>query len=236
MKMPDHITDCLSEYLDGELDASDRAAVAEHLDACDACRTTLTELRAVVARASALTDSAPATDLWPRVAEQISPRASPVVPLRPGGRRRFSLTVSFTLPQLAAAVLAVMVLSAGMVWMARLGGERTDFPPVDARVASQDAADMSSAPIGPANFADAAYDEAIADLRQTLGGGRSRLDAETVRVLEENLRAIDQAIEQCRQALASDPANVYLNSHLADAKRRKLGLLRRASALAHSEG
>jgi hypothetical protein len=50
-------------------------------------------------------------------------------------------------------------------------------------------------------------------------------------VLETNLQAIDRAIEQCRAALAADPGSVYLSTHLANAQRRKLTLLRRATAL-----
>ena len=53
-------------------------------------------------------------------------------------------------------------------------------------------------------------------------------------MLETNLRSIDQAIEQSRRALAADPANVYLNVHMAAAKKRKLALLRRATALAET--
>ena len=233
MTTQDAFTDRLSEYLDGELAPRDRAEMERHLEACDICRATLADLRVVVARASALADSAPAVDLWPAVAERISPGAG-VVPMRPTAPRRFSFTFSFTLPQLAAAVLAIAVLSAGALWLARLGGERTDFPPIDARV--QQAAAGAATEFRPANFADAAYDEAIADLRQMLEAGRTRLDAETLRVLEANLGAIDEAIAQCRDALAADPANAYLNSHLANAKKRKLALLRRASALAHTEG
>lgn len=228
MTTQDAFTNRLSEYLDGELEPADRASVEQHLATCESCRTTLSKLRAVVARAAALTDSPPATDLWPGVAERISDRRADVVELRPS-RRRFSFTVSFTLPQLAAAVLAIAVVSTAMIWTARRGGERTDFPPVGAQT------EELLAEVRPANFADAAYDEAIADLQQTLQAQRSRLDPETVRVLEENLRSIDRAIEQCRQALASDPANAYLNTHLADAKKRKLALLRRATALAHTE-
>ena len=61
---------------------------------------------------------------------------------------------------------------------------------------------------------------------------RSRLDPETVRILEDNLHTIDQAIDQARKALRNDPANAYLNNHFAASRNRKLALLRRASALA----
>ena len=80
-------------------------------------------------------------------------------------------------------------------------------------------------------FVDPNYDQAVADLEQILETGRSRLDAETVRILEDNLQAIDQAINQSRKALRSDPNSVYLNNHFADSRNRKLALLRRASAL-----
>ena len=108
--------------------------------------------------------------------------------------------------------------------MARSGDPRADFPPISAQVADGPA-------ISLANFADPHYDEAIADLERTLEAGRTNLDPETVRVVEENLAAIDRAIDQCRRALATDPANVYLNTHLADARQRKLTLLRRATVL-----
>jgi hypothetical protein len=52
-----------------------------------------------------------------------------------------------------------------------------------------------------------------------------------VRVLEQNLRVIDQAIEQARRAVAADSANAYLNSHLAETMRQKLDLLRQAASL-----
>ncbi len=55
-------------------------------------------------------------------------------------------------------------------------------------------------------------------------------------VIERNLQTIDQAIREAREALDRDPANTYLNSHLADARRRKLELLRHAAALGSTGG
>jgi hypothetical protein len=122
----------------------------------------------------------------------------------------------------------LMVLSGTLVWMAKSGDPRADFEPISAQTGPR--ADMPT--MAPANFADPRFDEAVAELERTLEAGRSRLDPGAVRVLEENLAAIDRAIEQCREALATDPANIYLNTHLAEARQRKLTLLRRATALA----
>ena len=212
-RTPDPWNDRLSEYLDGELDAGERDALDHHLRDCETCRQHLEGLRAVVARAATLDDRPPASELWPGVAARIG---SATVPLKREARR-----FAFTLPQLVAAGLALMVLSGGMVWLARLGGPQTDFPAISAE----------TPPVRLANFADGAYEAAVLDLQQTLDAGRSSLDPETIRVLEENLRSIDRAIAQCREALAADPANVYLNTHLAGARTRKLDLLRRAASL-----
>ena len=214
--MPTHqdLNARLSEYLDDELDGRERAAVEAHLQICDECRADLQDLAAVVARARTLPDAPPERNLWPAVEQQIAPARV----LRPSFfRRRFA----FTMPQLVAASLALMIASGGVVWLARMGGDRTDFPAV-----------LGQAPaVRPANFGDAAYDQAVADLQQTLESGRGRLDAQTIQVLESNLAAIDRAIAQCREALAADPANTYLNSYLAETRQRKLELLRRATAL-----
>jgi hypothetical protein len=212
--MHDEWNDRLSEYLDGELEPRDRAALETHLAGCEPCRADLADLRAVVSRARSVPDRAPGADLWPGVAARIGTAAAS----RPAlARRRFA----FTLPQLVAASLALIVASGGMVWVARMGGSSTDFPTVLGEVR-------------PANFGDAAFDEAVTDLQETLRAGRGRLDPQTIRVLESNLDAIDQAISQCREALLADPSSVYLNTYLAETRRRKLDLLRRATALVDS--
>src|SRR5687768_2462955 len=100
-----HVTDRLSEYITGDLDAPERAQVEQHLAGCADCRQLATDLRGIMTSASSLGDSAPARDLWAGVAARIAPLRA---------RRRFS----FTLPQLAAAGIALMLLSGGMVWVA----------------------------------------------------------------------------------------------------------------------
>ena len=84
------------------------------------------------------------------------------------------------------------------------------------------------------SLADDQYDAAVADLEKALKQGRGKLDASTIAVVEQNLQTIDQAIAQAREALATDPANTYLSSHLVEARRRKLDLLRRATELSET--
>jgi anti-sigma factor RsiW len=216
--MHDSWQDRLSEYVDDELNADDRSALESHLTECARCRASVAELRQVVQRAGALADRAPDRDLWPDIAGRLE-RAGSVVDIasrRPAPRR-----VSFSVPQLVAAAVVLMAVSAGAVWLT---------------MTSRSGPGEGGAPgAGPAMVAMAAsapeYDAAIAELEQELAARRSRLDSGTVAVLEENLRIIDDAIEEARRALERDPGNTYLNQHLAQTMWGKVRLLRRATGL-----
>ena len=215
--MNDQWTDRLSEYLDGDLTLAERTALEAHLAACGTCRATLDELRRVVARAQALDDLPPAADLWPRIAEHVG-----IVSL---AARRARRRLSFTLPQLTAAAVVLALLSAGS---ARLLFRNPSAPPP---VASTSPATPVMRNVGMPTL-DARTAASVAALEEALARNRSRLDTGTVRVIEKNLGIIDRAIRDAQSALAADPANAYLNQHLARETRRKLELLRQAATLA----
>jgi anti-sigma factor RsiW len=224
--MSDNWTDRLSEYLDGELLESERAALESHLRGCGDCSGLLTELREVLAQARTLEARGPAQDLWPAISARIGTGAASGDILDLGSRRR-RRQWSFSLPQLAAAGLALMTVSGGSVWLlesARLR-QNTQQP----TVASQRPVVTPISSGG--RSATQSYAAAVADLERVLAEGQGQLDTTTVRVIQMNLAAIDRAIAQAQQALNADPANMYLNTHLAETMRRKLELLRQAAAL-----
>jgi len=216
----DRYTEKLSEYLDGELDAAERQAIESHVFECGECAAALAELRRVTERARQLSDQPPATDLWPGIVERIRPTVVPLSTKRPAWR------VSLSLPQLAAAAVLLILVSGGSV---RLLSRPSRVPVVSGPAVVEVGARA------PTRLDDADYDAAVRDLREVLSKGRVRLDTTTVRILEQNLALIDRAIAQARRAVAGDPGNVYLNSHLAQTRMRKLELLRRAAALANAE-
>lgn len=211
--------DRLSEYVDGELSAAEREAADRHVSQCVECRAAVDELRRVIARAGALDDRAPECDLWTGITSRLEspPGVADLERRRP--RRR----VSFSVPQLLAAGLALMLLSAGSVWLL--------LAPGSAPVAATTAV---NSPVGEAAVAAAmpGYQAAASDLQRVLADLRDRLDPETVRVIEENLAVIDRAIEEAQTALAQDPANPFLNQHLAENMWRKVRLLRQATEIA----
>ena len=229
--MTDRWTDRLSEYLDDELSPAERRDLDTHLTTCAECAGTLSDLRAVLARAASVSPRPPASDLWPGIESRLDVAARPAV-IQP---RRSAWRVSFTLPQLVAAGLALMVVSGGAVWVGQHGGRATSLPPASATNETIPGAAPADHALTVA-LPDPRYDEAVADLEQTLQNGRASLDPQTVSVIERNLQAIDRAIDESRRALAQDPANIYLNNHLAEAKQQKLTLLRQATAIASTKG
>jgi Putative zinc-finger len=211
-------TERLSAYLDGELGSEERLALDAHLATCPECRDLLKDLRRVLARAQALEDRAPRTDLWPGVAAAI------------GARPRRGRRVTLPLPALLAAGLALMALSGGAVALLL----RSRAPAALALPATLSQAPEAPAVIPAEAQASPGYDLAVRELEGELTAGREHLDSVTVRVVEEKLALIDRAIRDAERALAADPANAYLHGHLTRTRMRKLDLLRRAAALTHA--
>lgn len=220
--MNDEWADRLSAYMDDELDAAERHALEAHLADCGDCRRVMGELREVVATAKMLRDTEPAADLWPGIARAIRNEGqTDVVPLRGHSPRTRRLT--FSIPQLAAAAIALMALSGGAVWMVS-HSTRPAVAPV---------ATTSGQALPEVRFvsAQAGYESAIVELQEAVDATRDRLSPETVEVLERNLAIIDAAIAEARDALARDPASLYLNRHLDETMMAKIDILRRAADL-----
>jgi anti-sigma factor RsiW len=220
--MTDHLGERLSAYLDGELTGEALAAAEAHLAGCAECRALLDDLRRLTARAGSLDDRPPGQDLWPGVAARLAGDAAlPAMARRPPRRLVFSI------PQLAAAGIALAALSAGAAVLATHAA-RSGAPATAALVDRAPSVRITS--LASAKGVES-YDAAIHDLETTLAARRGKLDTGTVRVVEQSLAVINRAIAQAEAALAQDPNSMYLNTHLEQALGRKLELLRRVTSL-----
>ena len=200
----------------------------------------LVELGAVVARAGVLEDRPPREELWSGIAERIGARRLGDPAARrlggPAARRlggSAARRLAFTRPQLAAAAAVLLVVggSAGVLAGPILRGGAAD--PVVAAAPLAPATPAS--PVVHAGVADPATAAVVEQLEAVLESGRGRLSPSTIRTLEANLAIIDTAIVEAQRAVAGDPGNAYLRTHLADILRRKVTLLQRAASLASAQ-
>jgi tetratricopeptide (TPR) repeat protein len=218
--MNGHIDEARSnDYVEGMLTEDSTREVEAHLAACEECTAQVERLRSLLADLADLpTEAAPSRDLWAGIQARME---------KSEGARR----ISFSVGQLMAASVALAILSGGSVWMALYGGSGVDSP---AAVAVSDVAGADGTRSGnvlPAmQAATTEYEQAIASLESVLERGRGLLDAETLATIQTSLDAIDQAIEEARQALENDPNNDLLNRLLIKNQQSKLRVLRQVSA------
>jgi hypothetical protein len=206
----------LAALLEDELDSVARVAAEAHAAECVRCAGLLADLNEIRADAAQLPVLKPSRDLWDGIASRIEP---PVMELpQPGVLHAWQRP-----SRLAAAAVLLIAATATVTWtVARQGAESAgDVPTL--------AADADDAT--PATRLVAAYDPEIAELRAMLAERGPSLDTATVRVLEENLRIIDDAIARSRAALDVMPANAFLARQLARAYDQKLHTLRRIASM-----
>jgi hypothetical protein len=229
--MQNQWTERISEYVDGELSASDRRDFEQRMDEDPELRRSVAEVRNIVQQAGQLGPVEPERDLWPRIASRLgnasshrSRRRSAPAP-RPELWRRLAVV---------AAGLVLMVVSGATGWwlhdratpslpdLASL--ERPALRPIDPDAASAGFAEQEER-----------LAESIQELESLLLRFGDRLDPDTREAIASNLEVIDSAIEDAQRALLEDPNDDYLHSHITASLERKVRLLEDAAHLASRE-
>jgi hypothetical protein len=238
-----HITeDRLNDYVDELLPDGARRAVEAHLATCATCRGEEAELRALLRAAVELPGVPPARDLWSGIAARIE--ESRVVDLaaaradreaagqptrrgRPGTASPRTALWTQRYPLAAAAIL--LVVASSLVTALLLGPAGGGAPMAGADAARAAPGDVVFASLGGA---EGEYETAIHELSGVLDEYRHLLAPETIRIVEENLTIIDEALAAAADALADDPANPVLVRTLNRTYKQKVDVLQRAVRLA----
>ncbi len=209
----------LDEHVDGELHASDAQMLNDHLASCPSCRQQQQGLRELLDQAARLPkELPPARDLWPGILGRLQARPTRVPILRLPW-----------LPALAAAALLVAVSSAVTAFL--MQGDRSVRPAVATAPTQAETPQVVPAAVEQATSSlrgvEAEYDRAAQALLTSLEQRGEHLSPETLRVVDDNLRAIDAALEQVRQALVKDPGNASLIRMLTATHQKKIDVLQR---------
>lgn len=216
--------DRLDAWLQGRLTRNDRTAIEAHMASCAACRAMAADVRLLQREARLIGEEGPPAGAWERLAAHLEPQMAPRrAPATTGVPRRVSWQ------GLAIAATLCLVIGASLI-----GLRHSLFTGVPDRPA--DGTDDSPAALVQSiefELEQAAehYERAIAGLEQVASDTDSPLDPAMTAMLRENLSIIDQAIDDSRVALRTEPTSRFAQEHLFDAFRRKVALLQDTIAL-----
>jgi hypothetical protein len=193
----------LSEYVDGDLTAAERAEVQHHLDVCAACAALAHDFGRLSRAAALLEPLPPPPHVWPRIAGAAG-----------GSRSRGVLRWTW----LAAAAVLVLAVAIGMRW--RSAAE----PPA---LAGNEPAPISAEPLEMEQH----YDAAFKDLEQIVRAERAVLDETTGATIDQSLAVVQRAIDESRAAVVEEPSSEPAQQSLIESFRMKLALLQDTVAL-----
>jgi len=185
--------------MDGALARPEREDVQAHLENCGDCRALLRELRAVRDEARRLPPIEPPEHVWVVISEAVRSRGTT--------RHRGPF-------QIGLAIAAAVVL--GISLWAALRPIRQE--PSDKTALAQQVTDELRA-------AEAHYDNAIAGLEKIIADNEGAMPTELNDTLMANLDLIEQAIDESRVAITTDPNSPAAQESLLEAFRRKVELL-----------
>jgi len=249
----------LADLLERDVDETTRAALESHALSCEECGSLLADMRKLRIDASSLPELTPSRDLWMGIQERIDAPVIPLRAgdRAASPRRRWPRWASMA----AAAVLLVALTSTSTYFLTiRVDSTRTAagtsrpatdslsspsgrpehtvatvaMPPDSNRaptVATEPKTAGTRVRLVSRPSAEQVYSSEIARLRTIVERRRTQLDPVTISVIERNLKVIDDAIAQCRLALAKDPASRFLMESLNNALETKVELLRTATML-----
>jgi anti-sigma factor RsiW len=212
-----HVLSRLSSYVDGDVDAAERAEISAHLEACDACRGAARDLERLRSAARTLGPLTPPDHVWLEVAGQVhldTVRKSdgPATPRRPALRQWIGL----------AAALLVVTLGAYFFLRA------TPSPPAASNAKADDPVQAIAEDLA---LATQHYERAIGQLDELAKSSGGALDPAIAQVLQQNLAAVDKAIDESRGAVKTSPDNVTARESLIEALRRKVDVLQATVSL-----
>lgn len=219
-----HPTDLeITDYVDNSLSTAagtageDRAAVDQHLERCPACRALVADFLDLRRTAAALGTMEPPSRTWSRIAAVISSDTERSA-IRPTARRHRLTTV-----WLAAAAALVLATTAGL-WTIRASRHAAEAGPGDEASATQ--------PIEAELMqAEQHYQKAISGLEKIANAETGALDPMTAATLRKNLGVVDQAIDESRAALHTQPNSDPARESLLESFRAKVDLLQNTIAL-----
>jgi anti-sigma factor RsiW len=198
----------ISDYIDGELDSSQRFSLEQHLKTCEKCRRFMEEYKSIAQTAQKLEAGSPSPYVWTRIRQGLELQTSP----HESQKKMWRWS-----PQLryAVGVLSLLVVVGAVVIGITLIGNQKGISPFG----KQDKA------VAHLKQAEKYYQKAIQSMLRAAEAQENGMDPEVAKVFQANLDMIDSSIASCREAVLNDPEDVESRNILLAAYKEKTDLL-----------
>ncbi len=233
------MTDCarylnaIGELVDGTLGPLRRAELDLHLERCESCQALRDDLQRIAAAARALPPLDPPDGVWLRVAGRLHQEGRLTSPPAPLVKPR-----SYTMLALAAALVLAVASSLFVLLPRDRQASTTAAVPVADDHAAGAAGAGAGAAAAPADDPVQGVDSELAASEQHFTRAIEQatkvpgaVDPRTVAVLQKNLLVVNQALEESRAALKTDPQSVHARQSFYDVLRQKIQFLQDTIAL-----
>jgi anti-sigma factor RsiW len=221
----------LDAQLIGTLSREDADALDAHLAGCAECDRLVAEARRLQAELRLIGTEGPSPRAWDRISARLEAdpdfqrAAANAIESDPRTRR-------FDWRWMALAAVLVLVIAGSLLALRRsLGTASTPAPAVASIPGEGATGDLVTSIESELDLAAKHYENAIEGLERVANESESPIDPAVMATVKENLEIIDQAIDDSRQALRTDPQSQLAQESLFDAFRRKVALLQDTIAL-----
>jgi|SRR5689334_11248745 len=241
----------LNAYADGSLPAAEAADIERHVVSCVSCRQLVDDLREILRATADLDLQDPPARAWTRIERAIQLdgtwaegtgagrarafQASDAGVLHGDGDARLkgsrSAGARAWLPWLAAAAALVLATVVGLRYAPGRAPGATPASQARDGAAQASAGDAAQSVENELRQAEAHYENAIKGLEQIANAEQNALDPRTAATLQKNLAVIDQAINESRAAIRSQPASEPAQQSLIENFKTKIALLQDTVAL-----
>ncbi len=199
----------ISDYVDGELDLTERSSLEKHFEKCEECRKILEDYKSIADAAQKLEAGSPSPYLWTRIKQRLETS----VPSYEGAKRG----IWGWSPQLKYAVsfLSVLLIVGAVVIGIYHLGNQGDLSPFE----------QQGDVIANLKKAEKHYKLAIESMIKAVEAQENGMDPEVAEVFQTNLNLIDSSISACRKAVLNDPRDIDSRNILLAAYKEKADLL-----------
>ena len=222
----------LDAQLIGTLGRQEADALDAHLAGCPDCRTHVTEVRRLQAELRLIGTEGPSPRTWERISARVESDAefqrAAAAAYDSGPRTR---RMDWRWVALAAALVVIIAGSLFTLRRSLTGTAEPQAPLAASAPANRTPADLVTSIESELDLAAKHYENAIAGLERVADESDSPIDPAVMATVKDNLHIIDQAIDDSRQALRTDPQSQIAQESLFDAFRRKVMLLQDTIAL-----